>query len=243
MVIAEIEVGTPATRGQAEQSIFSFAANPRKASPTVSTPGGPPSGPAKLARAPRCAIATAAFAPFPPLMVSKAVACVFTSGRGKCGTRNTMSSTAMPVHSTCFCSAEDIVRLDPGADDVVRDRDRRRYRDLLRMLAAEHLHHLVTREPARVLELLAIDRDLGRGRLRVAADHQRHRERPGLRREVLHAPADDAGFLQRLAPRRFFDALARLDEACEARPHIGDEASGTAHQAAVAVDRQHDHDR
>src|ERR1700752_1557837 len=161
MVMAEIDVGTPATRGHAEQSIFSFAASTRNASPTVSTPGGPPSGPAKLARPPRCAIATAAFAPFPPLIVSNAVACVFTSGRGKCGTRNTMSSTAMPVHRTCFCLGEDIVRLDPGADDVMRDRDRRRDRDLLGMLAGEHQHDLVAREPARVLELLTIDRDLG----------------------------------------------------------------------------------
>src|SRR3954466_1350904 len=139
--MAEIDVGTPATRGQAEQSIFSCAASPRNASPTVSTPAGPPSGPAKLARAPRCAIATAAFAPFPPLIALNAVACVFTSGRGKCGTRNTMSSTAMPVHKMCLRpSGKDIVRLDPGADDVVRDRDGRRDRDLLRMFAAEHLH-------------------------------------------------------------------------------------------------------
>src|ERR1051325_11055526 len=157
MVMAEIEVGTPAMRGHAEQSIFSFAARPRNASPTVSTPGGPPSGPAKLARAPRCAIATAALAPLPPLIVSNAVACVFTSGRGKCGTRNTMSSTAMPVHKTCLRSGEDIVRLDPGADDMMCDRDRRRDRDLLGMLAAEHLHDLVAGEPAGVLELFAVD--------------------------------------------------------------------------------------
>src|ERR1700752_1675051 len=159
MVMAEIDVGTPATRGHAEQSIFSFAASTRNASPTVSTPGGPPSGPAKLARPPRCAIATAAFAPFPPLIVSNAVAWVFTSGRGKCGTRNTMSSTAMPVQRTCFRLGEDIVRLDPSTDDVVRDCDRRWDRDLLRMFAAEHLHHLVAREPAGVLELFAIDGD------------------------------------------------------------------------------------
>src|SRR3954463_8506221 len=194
MVMAEIDVGTPATRGHAEQSIFSCAASPRNASPTVSTPAGPPSGPAKLARAPRCAIATAAFAPFPPLIVLNAVSCVFTSGRGKCGTRNTMSSTAMPVHSTCICLGEDIVRLDPGPNDVMRDRDGRRDRDLLRMLAAEHLHDLLAREPARVLELLAIDRDVGRGRLRMATDHQRHRKWPRLRSEILHPPADDAGF-------------------------------------------------
>src|ERR1044072_8860119 len=170
--MAEIDVRTPGTRGHAEQSIFSFAASVRKLSPTVSTPGGPPSGPAKLARAPRCAIATAAFAPFPPLIVSNAGACVFTSGRGKCGTRNTISSTAMPVHNTCFCSGKDIVRLDPGANDVVCDGNRRRDRDLLGMLAVEHLYDFIARDPACVFQFFAIDGDLSRGCLRVAADHQ-----------------------------------------------------------------------
>src|SRR5204862_1837450 len=130
IVIAEIEEGAPGTRGQAEQSMFSFAASARNVSPTVSTPAGPPSGPTKLARAPRCVIATAAFAALPPLMVSNALACVFTSGRAKRSTRNTRSSTAMPVHNTCLRSAEDTVALfDPGADDVMRDRDRRRNAD------------------------------------------------------------------------------------------------------------------
>src|ERR1041385_8826348 len=194
--IAEIGEVTPSTRGQSTHAMFSRAESASIVSPTVSVPTGPPSGPAKLTRAPRCAMATAAFAALPPLMVRNSVACVFTSGRGKCGTRNTMSSTAMPAHNTCFRSGEDIVRLDPGADDVMGDRDRRRDRDLLRMLAAEHLHNLVAREPARVLEFLPVDRDLGRGRLRVAADHQRHRERPRLRGEIFHASTHDAGFLE-----------------------------------------------
>ena len=89
MQIADIEDGAPATRGQAEQSMFSFAASLRNVSPTLSTPAGPPSGPAKLARAPRCAIATAAFAALPPFTVRNSLACVFTSGRGKASTRNT----------------------------------------------------------------------------------------------------------------------------------------------------------
>ncbi len=41
----------------------------------------------------------------------------------------------------------------------------------------------------------------------MAADHQRHRERPGLRVEIFHPPAFDAGLLQRLAPHRVLDAL------------------------------------
>src|SRR5256714_13952826 len=140
----------PSTRGHSTQSMFSRAASASIVSPMLSTPAGPPSGPEKLARAPRWAIATAALAALPPLMVRNSLACVFTSGRGNDPTRNTRSSTAMPVHSTCLRSGEDIVRLDPGTDDMVRDRDRRRDRDLVGMLAAEHLHDLLAREPARV---------------------------------------------------------------------------------------------
>ena len=78
---------------------------------------------------------------------------------------------------------------------------------------------------------------------RVAADHQRHRERPGLRGEILHARRRRCRLPQRLAPRRVLDAFARLDEARKARPHVGDEAPRAPEQAVVAVDREHDHDR
>ena len=49
-------------------------------------------------RSPRCRRST----------VRNSLACVFTSGRGNVATRNTMSSTAMPVHRTCLraCSAK-----------------------------------------------------------------------------------------------------------------------------------------
>ena len=80
-------------------------------------------------------------------------------------------------------------------------------------------------------------------RLCVAADHQRHRERPRLGREIGHRPARNAGFLQRLAPHRLLDRFARLDKAREARPHAGAEAALPAEQAALAIDRQHDHHR
>src|SRR5258708_3195799 len=232
-------------RGQAAQSMPSLAASARNVSPGVSAPAGPPSGPAKLARAPRWAIATAALAALPPLTVRNSLAWVLRSGRGKLGTRNTRSRTAMPVQRTCLRgSAEDTVALlDPGADDVMRNRNGWGNADLLRMLAGKHQRGLFAREPARVLQLRAIDRDVRVGGARVAADHQRHRKRPGLRAEVLHLAADDAGLLQGLAPRGFFDTFARLDEAREARPHVGDEAAGTPEQAALAVDRQHDDDR
>src|SRR5436309_94610 len=238
--IAEIGVVMPSRRGHCTHAIFSRAASANIVSPTVSMPGGPPNGPAKLARAPRCAIATAAFAALPPLTVRNSLACVFTSGRGNDPTRNTRSSTAIPVHSTCLrTSTEDIVLLDPGADNVMRNRDRRRDRDPLRMLAPEHQHDLVSGKPTRVLKFLAVDGNFDRGGLRVATDHQRHRERPGLRGEIFHVPARDAGFLHGLAPGRFLDALARFDKSRKARPHVGDEAPGAAEQAPLAIDRQH----
>src|SRR4051812_49226140 len=161
--MAEIGEVMPSTRGQSMHAIFSRAASASIVSPTLSMPAGPPSGPEKLARAPRCAIATAAFAALPPLMVRNSLACVFTSGRGNDPTRNTKSSTAMPVHSTCLraASAEDTVALlDPGADDVMRDRDRRRYADAFRMPAEEHRCGLVAGEPARVLQFFAVDLDV-----------------------------------------------------------------------------------
>src|SRR6188474_2654253 len=93
--------------------------------------------------------------------------------------------------------AEDTVALfDPGTDDMMRDRDRRRDADALGMLTLEHQQDLIAREPARVLQLLAVDRDVRVRRARMAADHQRHRKRPGLRAEIFHLAADDAGLLQ-----------------------------------------------
>ena len=81
-------------------------------------------------------------------------------------------------------------------------------------------------------------------RLGVAADHQRHRERPGLRAEIVDPAADDAGFLQRLAPHRVLD---RSRPARRSRRGTttwsATKRAGAAEQAALAVDRQHDHDR
>ena len=82
MQIAETDVGTSRRRGQAEQSMPWRAASVRNVSPTRVDAGRPPSGPEKRARAPRCAIATAAFAALPPLTVQNSLAWVFTSGRG-----------------------------------------------------------------------------------------------------------------------------------------------------------------
>ena len=47
-------------------------------------------------------------------------------------------------------------------------------------------------EPARVLQLLAVDDDLARRGAGEAADHQRRGKRPGLRGDIAHLVADDA---------------------------------------------------
>src|SRR5215207_3156169 len=135
------------------------------------------------------------------------------------------SSTVMPAQRILGApagppaSADDIpAAFDKGADDVMRDRDRGRGRQALRMLAHQHLRGFGTIEPARVLELRSIDDDLGRTRFRMAADHQRHRERPRLRPEITDAAADHPGFLENLPARRLLDRFPGLDEAGETRP-------------------------
>ena len=144
-------------------------------------------------------------------------------GRGNDATRNSMSSTAMPVHSTCLRAPQSKTpspsstqarmmwcaiaigggMLIPSGCSPVNI-----------SATSSRVNQRASSSSSRSTVISA------RRRLRVAADHQRHRERPGLRGEILHPPAGDAGFLQRLAPRRLLDALARLDEARKARPHV-----------------------
>src|SRR5215469_2152247 len=172
MVTADIEEATPATRGH-KHSTCSAARLARMRSPTGSAPAGPPSGPAKRARPPRRAIVTAALPAQPPEMIMKAEACVFASGRGNFSTRNTTSSTAMPVHSTsAFLSVEDNVVLHESPHDVMGDRDRIGRGEAPRMDAGKHQRDLRAIEPARILELAVVDDDLVRARLDVAANHE-----------------------------------------------------------------------
>src|ERR1700722_6204304 len=233
MQIADIEDATPSTRGQSAQSTCAPASAATMRSPIASCPAGPPSGPAKRARPPRRATATAALAAQPPEMIMNAEASALASGPGNCATPNTASSTAMPAQSTCGSlartGAEPVgplsvklnVLLHPGTQDVMGDRNRHRRREAFGMSCAQHQGDLFALEPAGVVELGLVDDDVARDRLRVAADHERHRERPGLRGEIGDPPADDAGLLAGLAPNRRLDRLARLDEAGEARPHAG----------------------
>ena len=61
----------------------------------------------------------------------------------------------------------------PHPQDVMGDRHRHRRGQALGMAFLEHRHDFVAREPARVLELLAVDDDLAARRAGEAADHQR----------------------------------------------------------------------
>src|SRR5215472_12156829 len=220
--IPEIAEATPSSRTQPVQSTPSRASPARMRSLIGSPPGGPPSGPANCARPPSRAIATAALAP--PPTARNSLACALPSGGGNSSTRNTSSSTAMPVHKMRGLDrsigraplpggsspeeplpAAKRLSLDPGADDVMRDRDRGRRTEAVGMPAQQHQRHLLALEPARTFEF-GIDLNLGGERLRMTADHQGHRKRPGLRREIVHVSARNAGLLAHLA-HRLLDAF------------------------------------
>src|SRR5512132_3525945 len=197
MKIAESAVDTPAMRWQPTQSTCSRARAASTRSPFESSPGGPPSGPASLARPPSRATATAALAAQPPLTTKKLCASVFPSRSGKRSTLNTSSSTIMPAHkiagAPARASAEVNLFLHPGADDVVGDGHGRRRGQAVGMTSQQHARDLLAVEPAGIVELGAIDDDLARERLGMTADHQRGGKGPGLRGEIAHASANDAG--------------------------------------------------
>src|SRR5271155_442052 len=117
-------------------------------------------------------------------------------------------------------SAADIGAVfDKAANDVMRDGDRRRRGQALRMPPRQHRGKLLAVEPARVFEFLAVDDEIAVKRLGVAADHHRRGEWPGLRREIAHPAAADADLFEHFAPDRLLDRLAWLDEAGKTRPH------------------------
>src|SRR5579862_4170801 len=210
MKIADNAVDSPVMRWQKLQSIRSRANAASTRSPLASSPAGPPIGPARATRPPSRAMATAAFAAQPPLTTKNPVACTLPSGCGNSVTRNTSSSTMMPVHRMRRAgSAEDIAAvLDVIPNDVMRDGDRRRRGQSLGMAPIEHQGEFLAVEPPRILDLAAIDHDSVRCCLGVTADHQRHRERPRLRCEIAHAPGGDADLFKHFAAHRLLDRLA-----------------------------------
>src|SRR5262249_6306652 len=156
----------------------------------ASCPAGPPSGPAKRACPPNRATATAALAAQPPPTETNSVASPFVSATGNSSTRKTSSRTAIPVQRMRGARdprlplAEDTAPLlQPRPNDVMCDRNRRRSRKPIWVLLQQHLCDRVTFEPTGALEFAVIDHDVGRCRLRMASDHQRHRKGPRLRGE------------------------------------------------------------
>src|SRR5579862_9795934 len=160
--IADSAVESPGIRGLNLQSMFSRASAASTRSPLASCPGGPPIGPASDTRAPSRAIATAAFPAQPPLTTKKSVACTLPSGCGNSVTRNTSSRTMIPVQRMRRAgSAEDIAAvLDIIANDVMRDRNRRRRGQTAGMTHRQHRRQFLPLEPARVFDLAAVDDDV-----------------------------------------------------------------------------------
>src|SRR5262249_59242221 len=130
--------------------------------------GGRAGAPAICAGPPSRAIAPAALAAQPPPTARNSLACALPSGGGNSSTRNTSSSTAMPVHKMRGLDrsigraplpggsspeeplpAAKRLSLDPGADDVMRDRDRGRRTEAVGMPTQQHQRHLLALEPAR----------------------------------------------------------------------------------------------
>src|SRR6266436_2419245 len=220
--IPDTGVRAPGTRTQPTHSTPSRCRLSMRRSPTASSP----SGAAKYAAPPSRAMATAALAALPPPMVMNSLACTLVSGMGNALTRKTSSRTAMPAQRMLAMSEKALVGFEPGANDVMGDRERMGRRQAIGVLAQHHGGNFVAREPAGVLQLGAIDLEPGRQGLRMTADHQRHREGPWLRREIGDAATDNAGFLQGFPPYRIFDGFARLDEPRKARPHRCAENAG-----------------
>lgn len=97
-------------------------------------------------------------------------------------------------------------------------------------------------EPARLLQLVADDR-LDRRALGVETDHQRGRERPGLRSGVTGREHRHARLFHHLARDRLFERFTRLDETGQHRPAARRPAGLPAQQQPRPVADRHDHGR
>src|SRR5262249_27755713 len=187
--MSETDAIPPSTRTAPVQSMPSSPRSDRIRLLTASLV--PPSGPVKAMHPFSRAIATASCAAHPPPVMMNSLAATLVPGPGKFSTRMTMSCTAMPAQRIFgpfgARSVKVYLVLHPGADDVVRDRNRRRRRQPLRMFAHQHGLNLFLAKPPSVLELRAIDHNLVRQCFNVTADHQPCRDRPWLRTEA-HAP-------------------------------------------------------
>src|SRR6202000_597221 len=95
----------------------------------------------------------------PRLTTKNPVACTLPSGSGNSATRNTSSSTMMPVQRMRGASAgamsikNPAAILDKAANEMVGDGDWRRRGQPVGMTALQHRGELVAMKPARVLDL------------------------------------------------------------------------------------------
>src|SRR6266545_8321786 len=110
--------------------------------------------------------------------------------------------------------------VEPVADQPAGDRVAARHPEAVVIDMAQQP---IALEPAGILQLAVIDRDLARCRLGVEAEHDVGRERPRLRGMVVHRADRDRGLLEHLARDGVFQALARLDKTGEGRIHAGHE--------------------
>src|SRR3954465_1725941 len=91
------------------------------------------------------------------------------------------------------------VVMQPLPDQMMRNGEGMGGKQAVGMLTLVHEREFSAVEPARILELEAIDDDVLADRARRAADHQRRRIGPGLRHVVFHVGDADAAFLENFA--------------------------------------------
>src|SRR3954453_20009262 len=130
--------------------------------------------------------------------------------------RASSESGAADSTGCLIASSSSCARFQPLPEQMVRDRERMRRRQAVRVLPLLHQHPLRAREPARLLQFRAIDDDVLIQRPCRAADHQRRRIGPGLRHVIVDVGAANPGFLENLAAHRVLDGFRRLDEAGKA---------------------------
>src|ERR1700760_4652442 len=101
----------------------------------------------------------------------------------------------------------------------MRNRHRGWRRQAVRVAALDERDRLIAAEPAGVFQLHAVDFKATAFRFGKAADHQRGRERPWLRGEILDSPADDSGLFVDFPPDSSLDSFPRLNETGQRRKH------------------------
>src|SRR5215475_15481236 len=111
--------------------------------------------------------------------------------------------------------APELIRVNEAPDERVGDGLLAGHSEALGVAALQHEPRVGAREPARLGDLVRVDRELARLGLGDATQHERVGKWPGLARVERNLAHPDAGFLQHLAAHRVLDVFARLNEACQ----------------------------